>query len=126
MTSTAAPALALRDAHADAVRAIGELSGAAGGESLAMATDDAVAECLVDLFEIRRRLEATIADVSARFSGGTTWSAEGFRTARDWLRARTTDGLGPASRALEGSHWVRDFPVMAEAWRSGAVSRAHV
>ena len=126
MTSTASPTLALRDAHADAVRAIGELSGAAGGESLAIATDEAVAECLVDLFEIRRRLEATIADVSARFSGGTTWSAEGFRTARDWLRARTTDGLGPASRALEGAHWMRDFPVITEAWRSGAVSRAHV
>ncbi|MCX6421620.1 MAG: DUF222 domain-containing protein [Actinobacteria bacterium] len=116
----------LHDARRAALAAIAELVDAASGLPLALATDDEIAETLLDLVDIRRRTEAALGDVAARFKGTTVWSAGGFRSARDWLGAHTNEGPGLAMRPFETGLLLRHHPHMAAALRRGQITRVHV
>ena len=106
--------------------AVQRMATSVSGDDLAWAADDEIAETLLVLVDLTRRLDALKGDVAARVTGGNTFAEAGFRTASAWLRARTNESFASVKRTLEAGDWLGAVPVMGAAWRDGSVSRAHV
>ena len=106
--------------------AVQRMVASVSGDDLAWAADDEIAETLLALVDLTRRLDALKGDVAARVAGGNTFAEAGFRTASAWLRSRTNESFAGVKRTLEAGDWLGVVPVMGAAWREGSVSRAHV
>ena len=106
--------------------AVQRMATSVSGDDLAWAADDEIAETLLVLVDLTRRLDALKGDVAARVTGGNTFAEAGFHTASSWLRARTNESFASVKRTLEAGDWLGAVPVMGAAWREGSVSRAHV
>jgi hypothetical protein len=106
--------------------AVQRMATSVSGDDLAWAADDEIAETLLVLVDLTRRLDALKGDVAARVTGGNTFAEAGFRTASSWLRARTNESFASVKRTLEAGDWLGAVPVMGAAWREGSVSRTHV
>jgi hypothetical protein len=106
--------------------AVQRMVASVSGDDLAWAADDEIAETLLVLVDLTRRLDALKGDVAARVAGGNTFAEAGFRTASAWLRSRTNESFAGVKRTLEAGDWLGAVPVMGAAWREGSVSRAHV
>ncbi|MCX6422251.1 MAG: DUF222 domain-containing protein [Actinobacteria bacterium] len=106
--------------------AVQRMATSVSGDDLAWAADDEVAETLLVLVDLTRRLDALKGDVAARVTGGNTFAEAGFRTASAWLRACTNESFASVKRTLEAGDWLGAVPVMGAAWREGSVSRGHV
>ena len=106
--------------------AVQRMAASVSGDDLAWAAADEVAETLLAMVDLARRLDAIKGDVAARVAGGNTFAEAGFRTASAWLRSRTNESFAGVKRTLEAGDWLGAVPVMGAAWREGSVSRAHV
>ena len=106
--------------------AVQRMAASVSGDDLAWAADDEIAETLLAMVDLTRRLDALKGDVAARVAGGNTFAEAGFRTASAWLRARTNESFAGVKRTFEAGDWLGAVPVMGAAWREGSVSRAHV
>ena len=106
--------------------AVDQFDASVSSDGFGWAADAEVAETLVELVELRRRLDAISGEVAARVSGGNAFAELGFRTASAWLRSRTNESLAGVKRNFEAGDWLGALPVMGAAWRDGSVSRAHV
>jgi hypothetical protein len=113
-------------ARASLRAAVDGLHASVSGDGFGWALDAEVAETLVELVELRRRLDAISGDIAARVAGSNTFAEAGFRTASAWLRSRTNESFAGVKRTLEAGDWLGAVPVMGAAWREGSVSRAHV
>ena len=81
--------------------AVQRMATSVSGDDLAWAADDEVAETLLVLVDLTRRLDALKGDVATRVAGGNTFAEAGFRTASAWLRARTNEAFAGVKRTLE-------------------------
>ena len=106
--------------------AVDQFDASVSSDGFGWAADAEVAETLVELVELRRRLDAISGEVAARVSGGNAFAELGFRTASAWLRSRTNESFAGVKRTFEAGDWLGAVPVMGAAWRDGSVSRAHV
>jgi 5-methylcytosine-specific restriction endonuclease McrA len=113
-------------ARASLRAAVDGLHASVSSDGFGWALDAEVAETLVELVELRRRLDAISGDIAARVAGSNTFAEAGFRTASAWLRSRTNESFAGVKRTLEAGDWLGAVPVMGAAWREGSVSRAHV
>ena len=106
--------------------AVDQFDASVSSDGFGWAADAEIAETLVELVELRRRLDAISGEVAARVSGGNAFAELGFRTASAWLRSRTNESFAGVKRNFEAGDWLGAVPVMGAAWRDGSVSRAHV
>jgi hypothetical protein len=87
---------------------------------------DALSARLVELLEVRERLDAELIRVAAAWRRRRAWEADGALSAASWLTHRAPIS-GPDARRLVTSATVVDAaPRLAEALHTGATSAAHV
>ena len=106
--------------------AVDALAGAVSGDAMGWAQDDAIADTLLSLVAVERRITALKGAVAARVSGGNVFAEAGFRNGASWVRSRTNESLASARRIFEHGEWMREVPIMSAAWRQGLVALAHV
>lgn len=106
--------------------AVEALADAVGGDAMGWAQDDAIADTLLSLVAVERRITALKGEVAARVSGGNAFAEAGFRNGASWVRSRTNESLAGARRTFEHGEWMLAVPLMGAAWRQGLVSLAHV
>ena len=80
--------------------AVQRMVASVSGDDLAWAADDEIAETLLVLVDLTRRLDALKGDVATRVKGGNTFAEAGFRTASAWLRSRTNESFAGVKRTL--------------------------
>lgn len=85
-----------------------------------------IGDLLLRLRGVQRRLDAAGSVMTQRFADSPEWEMDGARNAVSWLHGRGHDSLSESRRTLERGALVRDFPSVAEAWRSGEISGAHI
>lgn len=106
--------------------AVEAFADAVGGDAMGWAQDDAIADTLLSLVAVERRITALKGAVAARVSGGNAFAEAGFRNGASWVRSRTNESLASARRIFEHGEWMLAVPLMGAAWRQGLVSLAHV
>ena len=106
--------------------AVEALADAVGGDAMGWAQDDAIADTLLSLVAVERRITALKGEVAVRVSGGNAFAESGFRNGASWVRSRTNESLAGARRTFEHGEWMLAVPLMGAAWRQGLVSLAHV
>ena len=106
--------------------AVEALADAVGGDAMGWAQDDAIADTLLSLVAVERRITALKGEVAVRVSGGNAFAEAGFRNGASWVRSRTNESLAGARRTFEHGEWMLAVPLMGAAWRQGLVSLAHV
>lgn len=116
----------LTGSRLDLERSVQRMAISVSGDDLGWAPDDEIAEALLSVTALKRQIEAISAQLAVRVANGTTFASEGFRSGPVWLRARTNESLAGARRVFDHADWVETVPHMAEAWREGSVSVAHV
>ena len=88
--------------------------------------DVGLGEQLMRLRQVTRQFEATTSALSTRFAGGHGWEADGAGSAARWLVDSGNDSWVGTRAMLQRGGVMNDFPRVAEAWRSGAISGQHV
>ncbi len=106
--------------------AVEAFADAVGGDAMGWAQDDAIADTLLSLVAVERRITALKGAVAARVSGGNAFVEAGFRNGASWVRSRTNESLASARRIFEHGEWMLAVPLMGAAWNQGLVSLAHV
>ena len=106
--------------------AVEAFADAVGGDAMGWAQDDAIADTLLSLVAVERRITALKGAVAARVSGGNAFAEAGFRNGASWVRSRTNESLAGARRIFEHGEWMLAVPLMGAAWRQGLVSLVHV
>jgi len=102
--------------------AIAELS----GEEFDRWHSDGLSERLVELLELRERLDAEVIRTAAVWSQRRAWEADGALSATAWLAHRAPVGRRDARRIVKVARVVNEAPELAEALVGGATTVAHV
>ena len=113
-------------ALAHAVALVEEATEALADVSLESVHGLGLGELLLRLRGAQRRLDATGSVLTQRFADSAEWEMDGARNAVGWLHGRGHESFSESRRALERGALLRDFPSVADAWRSGEISGAHV
>jgi hypothetical protein len=85
-----------------------------------------LADDLKQLHVLRSRLDAQISRRVRAFDRSKEWSLHGARTAGAWLQHACRATSRDASAEVSVARQVEQMPLVADAWRSGAISTAHV
>jgi hypothetical protein len=88
--------------------------------------DDALGDGLVELQELRARLDAAEAAMIGTWDGRQAWKPSGARSGAAWLAWQTRVPVADARRRVRHARACRDHPVIAEAWAKGRIDGAHV
>jgi hypothetical protein len=89
-------------------------------------TADALSERLVEVLEVRERLDAEVLRLTAVWDRDRAWEVDGSLTAASWLAHRAPVSAGDAKRIVKTARLVDNHPRMAEALAVGATTVAHM
>ena len=78
-------------------------------------------ESMERLNRLLARLDSFITEATSAFEAGEEWAADGAKTAASWLSARCRVSRAAAKRRVRLGRTLRHLPVVAEAWRDGAI-----
>src|SRR5271169_2640091 len=78
-------------------------------------------ESIEALYELSSRLESFVTEASAAFEAGEQWAADGARSAASWISSRCRIPRGGAQRRIRLARTLRHLPLVAQAWRDGAI-----
>lgn len=101
---------------------IGELS----AEDRSGWTGDSLSDRLVDVLEVRERLDAELAQLSAEWVRKRGWEADAALSPAAWLTHRAPIGAPAAHRLVKAARVVDASPALADALASGDTTSAHV
>lgn len=88
--------------------------------------DPGVSDHLQDLYGLRDRLDARIAEAAGVFDKRAVWASDGARNGPGWVTARTAAPYGRAKGDQKIGRALRDMPVTAKAFLEGRLSREQV
>jgi len=89
-------------------------------------TSDALSEELVELMQLRDRVDAEVTRVAGAWHRKRGWEADGALSPVAWLTHRTPIGDRGAKQLVKTAKLVDMSPRLAEALATGAVTAAHV
>jgi hypothetical protein len=92
-------------------------------EDLQVPVDDGV---LRELFALRDRLDARIAEAVADVDAAELWRGDGSVSMAGWLKRHARDTGGDAVRTVRAARLARDCPEVGESWRAGRLSGGQV
>src|SRR5271163_60602 len=78
-------------------------------------------ESMVELHGMQARLDSFVTEATAAFEVGEEWAAEGAKTAASWIATRCRVARPAAKRRVRLGRTLRHLPLVAEAWRHGAI-----
>lgn len=87
---------------------------------------EALGDAVVEIGVQIRRLQAAQATAADAYASSGSWAGEASRSAKAWINGKTNDSAAVASRMLSAGAAMRAHPVMANAFRCGDVSGAHL
>ena len=83
-------------------------------------------DALLALRRASRSLDAVSAEVGRRFAASDDWALDGARSAPAWLHGRGNDTHACVRTLVERGRFLVTFPCLAQAWRDGDATGAHV
>jgi uncharacterized protein DUF222 len=83
-------------------------------------------ESIVALHRQLQRLEATATRAAAAFDASGSWSADGARSAANWISRRCQLPLAGAQRRVVLGRQLRSMPGVEAHWLAGDIATAHV
>lgn len=99
---------------------------ALAGEDRSSWTGTAKSDRLVELLEIRERLDAEMLRLAATWDHDRAWEIDGSLSPRAWLAYRTPLSDGDAQRLVKNARLVEHHPQIADGLASGAITTPHV
>ena len=97
-----------------------------GGEDRSCWAGTAKSDRLVELLEIRERLDAEVLRLAAAWDHDRAWEIDGSLSPRAWLTYRTPLSDGDAQRLVKNARLVEHHPQIADALASGDITSPHV
>ena len=89
-------------------------------------TDGELAGAMVAIRRQQSRLAAAVAELTAAFDARRAWSADGSRSATDWIAVRARVPRPQAASEVRDARRVQTMPRTRAAWRAGDLCPAHV
>jgi len=89
-------------------------------------TAGALSERLVEVLELRERLDAAVLCLAADWDRDRAWEVDGSLTAASWLAHRAPVSASDAKRIVKAARLVDAHPRMAEALAGGDTTVAHM
>ncbi len=89
-------------------------------------TGDSLSTQLVDLLELRERLEAELARVSAQWQKRRAWEADGSLSPVAWLTHRAPVAAPDARQLVKTAKVINEAPQLAAALHAGDTTAGHV
>jgi len=93
---------------------------------LAESAGDSLSKRLVDLLELRERLDAEMARVAAAWQRRRAWEADGALSPVAWLTHRAPLAARDASALVKTAKVINAAPQLAEALQAGDTTAGHV
>ena len=87
---------------------------------------EALGDAVVEIGVQIRRLQAAQATAADAYASSGSWAGDAARSAKAWINGKTNDSAAVASRMLSAGAAMRAHPAMANAFRCGDVSGAHL
>ena len=78
-------------------------------------------ESIETLHHIEARFESFMTEATAAFEAGEQWAAAGAKTAASWISSTCRVSRTGAKRRVRLARTLRHLPLVAEAWREGAI-----
>ncbi len=122
LTEAASSALSGDDPVLQIRMAIAELA----GEDRESWTGAAMSERLIELLEVRERLDAVVLRLASGWDRDRGWEIDGALSPRAWLTHRTPVSDGEAQRLVKNARLVDQHDVVAEALVDGDITTPHV
>lgn len=89
-------------------------------------TSDSLSEHLVELLEVRERLDAELARLAAHWIRKRGWEADGALSPTAWLSHRAPLARPDARNVIKAARVVDASPALAKALATGATTAAHI
>jgi hypothetical protein len=83
-------------------------------------------DALAELYGIRDRLDAVLADATVAFDDAELWELDGATSLTAWLRDRAGMTSGRAGHVVGVTRRIRCLPVTLQVWRDGGLSSGQV
>jgi hypothetical protein len=89
-------------------------------------TGDALSDRLVELLEVRERLDAHITQLTGQWNRMRAWETDGALSPTAWLVHRSPIGSTKANRLVHTVQMTTDHPELGDALGAGEVTTTHI